>query len=295
MAQEAGKRVFLHPLAIVAISDHFTGIEAGGSVKPPGSKVLGLLWGKQQGLDSTITDAVELLYNTDESSGLPLITAQELNKQKELYTKVYPGHEILGWYSVGTGVMDVDTVLHREIMKYNESPYFLLMHPSPDSEAKDLPVAIYESEMHTVDDEMKMIFVDCPFQLETTQAERVTMEEVAKATPTDGVSTLDLHVNGLNGSLRSLSNRTETILKYLQATEQGDIVMDQKLLRAVSSICNQLPTLDKDDLEDAVGDDYNEFLMVNYLASVTKNASQMNELNEKMAKIVPSMSRNLLM
>mmetsp|Transcript_26643 Transcript_26643/g.31434 ORF Transcript_26643/g.31434 Transcript_26643/m.31434 type:complete len:293 (+) Transcript_26643:40-918(+) len=290
MAQ-TNKRVFLHPLAIVAISDHFTGIEMGGSMKPSGSKTLGLLWGKQQGLDSTITDAVELLYSIG-SDGVPVITADELNKQKELFTKVYPGHEIIGWYSVGTEVVDLDTMIHREIMKYNESPLFLLMHPSPDPEAKDLPVAIYESEMHTVDEEMKMIFVDCPFQLETTQAERVTMEEVAKATPTDGVSTLDLHVNSLNDSLQSLSNRTKVLLKYLEATERGDIISDQKLLRSVLSICNQLPALDQNDLDVAFGEDYNEFVMVNFLASITKNASQMNELNDKMSKIVPSLSRN---
>lgn len=44
----------------------------------------------------------------------------------------------------------VDTTLHREMEKYNESPFFLLMHPSPDPEAKDLPLALYEAELHTV-------------------------------------------------------------------------------------------------------------------------------------------------
>jgi hypothetical protein len=34
--------------------------------------------------------------------------------------------------------------------KYNESPFFLLMHPSPDPEAKDLPLALYEAELHAV-------------------------------------------------------------------------------------------------------------------------------------------------
>jgi hypothetical protein len=37
--------------------DHFTGIQAGGSMKPPGSKVLGLLWGKQQGLEVRFVQA----------------------------------------------------------------------------------------------------------------------------------------------------------------------------------------------------------------------------------------------
>jgi len=121
MADADGRqRISLHPLAIVAISDHFTGIEAGGSLKPPGSKVLGLLWGKQVGNEATITDAVELLFTTGEDGATPIITAAEVAKQTELYTKVYKGHEVLGWYSVGTDVQPVDMVVHREMMKYNE-------------------------------------------------------------------------------------------------------------------------------------------------------------------------------
>jgi COP9 signalosome complex subunit 6 len=145
--------------------------------------------------------------------------------------------------------------------------------------------------MHSVDDEMKMIFVECPFQLETTQAERVTMEEVAKATPTDGVSSLDLHVNSVSSSIQSLSNRTNTLLKFLELTEKGEIPMDHKLLRAVAGICNQLPSMDQAELEEGFADNYNEFVMVNFLASVTKTASQVSELNEKMVKITPGVVR----
>lgn len=43
--------------------DHFTGIQAGGSMKPPGSKVLGLLWGKQNGLEVYSTYLLSSLRN----------------------------------------------------------------------------------------------------------------------------------------------------------------------------------------------------------------------------------------
>ena len=164
----AAKNISLHPLAIVAISDHFTRIQMGGSTHPPNSKVLGILWGKQQGLEVVITDAVELLYTKGEG-GMPLVTAAEVNKQKELYTKVFKGHEMLGWYSVGIDVdPTVDVIIHREMMKYNESPFFLIMHPSPDPESKELPVVLYESEMHLVEEEMRTI---CTLLEKNKQAE----------------------------------------------------------------------------------------------------------------------------
>jgi hypothetical protein len=48
-----------------------------------------------------------------------------------------------------------------------------------------------------VEDEMRMIFVAVNFSLETTQAERVTMEEVAKAKASAGVSAADVHMNSV--------------------------------------------------------------------------------------------------
>ena len=57
-----------------------------------------------------------------------------------------------------------------------QAPLFLLMQPKPDPDATDLPVAIYESEMHMRDDTPTMLFVPVAFKLETIQAERIMME-----------------------------------------------------------------------------------------------------------------------
>ena len=63
----------------------------------------------------------------------------QMMKQTELYQKVYRGHEMLGWYTIGAEVESVDMAVHREMFKYNESPFFLLMHPSPDPEVGPQP------------------------------------------------------------------------------------------------------------------------------------------------------------
>mmetsp|Transcript_35672 Transcript_35672/g.65267 ORF Transcript_35672/g.65267 Transcript_35672/m.65267 type:complete len:301 (+) Transcript_35672:24-926(+) len=294
MAKEStgggGKTVLLHPLAIVAISDHFTCIQAGASPKPTGSKVIGLLWGKQQGLDVVITDAVELMYSDKTSEGGEPVafTREEVDKQKELYTKVYPLCEMLGWYSVGVEVQEADMAVHREMLKYNESPFFLLINPNPDPDAKDLPVQLYESETHYEEEVARMIFVACEFELETSQAERVTMEEVAKAGPTEGVSTLDLHVTSLESSLRSLAMRADQLIVYLKAVEDKRVPSDQRLLRAAQGVCNQLPAMHKGELEAAFVEDYADTLMVSYLATVTKATHAVGDLTEKFQSMAPA-------
>jgi hypothetical protein len=93
------------------------------------------------------------------------------------------------------------------------------------------------------------------------------MEEVAKAAPTAGVSTLDLHHASLAQSLRALGNRSDALVAYLESVVAAQAAaavaggsgakVDQRLLRSVASICHQLPAVDQGELEAAfmeVGD-----------------------------------------
>ena len=63
-------------------------------------------------LKVTITDAVELSYTMGEGA-LPVLNPAEVKKMQELYTTVYKGHEMLGWYSVGADVSELDMLIHR--------------------------------------------------------------------------------------------------------------------------------------------------------------------------------------
>ena len=46
-------------------------------------------------------------------------------------------------------------------------------------------------------------------------------------------------------------------------------------------MCNQLPAVDTDELSGEFVGDYNDTLMVNYLASITKGTNELNDLEEK--------------
>lgn len=46
-------------------------------------------------------------------------------------------------------------------------------------------------------------------------------------------------------------------------------------------MCNQLPAVDTDELSGEFVGDYNDTLMVNYLASITKGTNELNDLAEK--------------
>ncbi|CAN0222104.1 unnamed protein product, partial [Phaeothamnion confervicola] len=126
---DAERQILLHPLAIISISDHYTRVSVGGSHLPASSRIFGLLFGVQEGLDVSIYDAVEVGY--DDDKGRIVVNAVAVEKQKELLTAVYPTYELLGWYSVGSEATEADVDVQKQMTRHNESPIFLLLNPRP--------------------------------------------------------------------------------------------------------------------------------------------------------------------
>ncbi|CAM9106514.1 unnamed protein product [Discosporangium mesarthrocarpum] len=279
---DGDRNVMLHPLTVITISDHYTRVSTGGGTQGAGERIIGLLFGVQDGLDVSIYDAMEVACEGIGSGGIVQLNNELIEKQKELYTAVYPTYEILGWYSVGTEATKEDLTIQRQMMKYNQAPLFLLMNPHPAQGSKELPVLIHESEVHMLDDQPTMIFVTLGFQqLETSQAEQISVEHVAKATPNDGISAIDLHGAAVGASLKTLLARINVLKRFGEETRNGKIPPDYRLLRQLSSICNQLPTMDDDRFLEEFMREYNDSLTVTYLATVQKSTNALNELADK--------------
>jgi hypothetical protein len=164
-------------LAIIGISDHHTRITCGGSALPQSSPTIGLLFGQQSSSGSgsisiSIIDAEEVGIYQEESLMLNPTTREQMQHVQtkiELHQKVFPMHQVVGWYRVvdnnnnvqkdvendkdGTAaledhLMDVlptekDLEIHNGWMKqFNENPIFVLMdaterNPKHDDEGFD--------------------------------------------------------------------------------------------------------------------------------------------------------------
>ena len=154
-AADQEKTIKCHPLALIAITDHQTRVLTGGSALPPGAPVVGLLFGHQDGLTVSILDAIEMEHSFASASastsggevefggGTEAEQAQHraaLKTKIELHRKVFPTHEVVGWYKVTTGdgndngeeeggPTEQDLRTNNGKMKdLNESPLFLLMN-----------------------------------------------------------------------------------------------------------------------------------------------------------------------
>ena len=219
MTNSQEKTLKLHPLAIIGISDHYTRISTGGSVLPPTSATIGLLFGHKETFSNeciiTIIDAEEVETSPDPStSTLTALQMTHIQTKIELHQKVFPQHQVVGWYKViqGTttneeedGALPTphDINIHNGWMReFNPQPVFLLMDSSErksyqnkagntdgeDAREKldrdeELPIALYEIMNGTGDGGSGSAFVNLEFGLETFGPERIAVEKVFRTKP----------------------------------------------------------------------------------------------------------------
>ncbi|KAK8497649.1 hypothetical protein V6N12_042837 [Hibiscus sabdariffa] len=335
-SSSSGLTFKLHPLVIVNISDHYTRVKSQTNPPPLTStsatvngvehqqqspRVYGCVIGVQRGRTVEIFNSFELLYDPSTHS----LDRPFLEKKQELYKKVFPHFYILGWYSTGSDAQESDMHIHKALMDINESPLYVLLNPTINPAQKDLPVTIYESELHVIDGITQLIlsvqatqlrliltlfklpFLSTQFyfnfhQLEllrlflfffffwggggikTVEAERISVDHVAHLKPSDGGSAatqLAAHLTGIHSAIKMLNSRIRVLHHYLVGMQKGDIPCENSLLRQVSSLLRRLPAIESEKFQDDFLMEYNDTLLITYLAMFTNCSSTMNELVDK--------------
>lgn len=121
--QRAGLEIFVHPLVVVNISDHFTREKCIN--KNP--RVFGVLLGQQEGRRVEISNSFEMLLVDGQIDPEFMTTRQDQcmsNFFLYLFILIYvsvfrvfekESCEILGWYSTGSKVMDGDIHIHEQV------------------------------------------------------------------------------------------------------------------------------------------------------------------------------------
>ncbi|XP_076948995.1 COP9 signalosome complex subunit 6a-like [Bidens hawaiensis] len=285
-SSSSGLTFKLHPLVIVNISDHHTRVKSqsqpptatASNPQPP--RVFGCVIGVQRGRTVEIFNSFELLYDPETHS----LDRTFLEKKQELYKKVFPNFYVLGWYSTGADAEESDMHIHKALMDINESPVYVLLNPLINHAQKDLPVSIFESEMHVIDGIPQLIFVRSTYTIETVEAERISVDHVAHLKPSDGGSAatqLAAHLTGIHSAIKMLNSRIRVLHHYLNAMQKGEIPYENSLLRQVTSLLRRLPAVESEKFQDEFLMEYNDTVLISYLAMFTDCSSTMNDLVDK--------------
>jgi len=288
---EKTKKLKLHPLAISSVCDHHTRVMLGGSRISSTSPVIGLLFGIQNGLEISIVDASDALYDVDENNNIQFME-EEIKKKIELWTAVFNTYELLGWYTFGSEVSPIFLDIHKTMSAFHqkyfiegnekplcsEVPLFLLMNSSPESKSKQLPLQVFETETYISNEnqETSLVFMEIPFELETNQAERIAIDQVTKLIGTDSISSLEVQNQSSSTSLRKLDEKIKILIATLEAMEQNKIPVDHHLLRTAAKLNDFFLTVRPGNFDDEFVDN----MIISYLGATTKTTSELATLSD---------------
>eukprot|EP00878_Enallax_costatus_P025408 GHUV01027183.1.p1 GENE.GHUV01027183.1~~GHUV01027183.1.p1 ORF type:complete len:259 (+),score=53.43 GHUV01027183.1:163-939(+) len=241
----SGLEFKLHPLVLINVSDHFTRFKANGQSGAGPPLVMGCLLGSQDGRTVDVANSFEIKY-TEADEGWQVDHAFLLKKQEQ-YKTVFPQQDIVGWYSTGRAVDDRHLAVHRKVIEFNESPVFLLLDPVIDHSRKDLPLGVFETENHVIDGVLQTVFVKANYSMETSDAERIGVDQVAKILPSGkatGSEQLTAHLAGLHSAIKMLAGKLTVIKQQLDLVAEGKAPFPHAMMRQINSLVCSLPALD---------------------------------------------------
>jgi len=251
---------------------------------------VGLLFGKQQGRIVTVYESYELA-DTDAKT---LETFEKTDL--DIFKQIYPDYETVGWYATGSKARESDRKIHQSLTKSveeekegstdwrSERPMFVLLDPSPKEDQREVPLLVFEEAIRISGDKRTTEFVACAFKITSDEAERVTVVHCARVITGDEgkeQSAVVTPYTTLKKSMASLSERLKFLYRFLEDVQKGKIKADQKTLRRIKALCNRLPTMDTSAFRDDFFSEYNDALLVTYLASITKSQSLLTDLVDK--------------
>ena len=278
VGEGSGLEFKLHPLVIINISDHYTRCSL--NVKS-GGRVIGCLLGEQKGRVIHITNTFEMNFKADSEE--QTVDKEHLAAKKDQYKTVFPGLEVIGWYSTGDKIQENDMQTHKTISEINESPVFLLLDPTITEGNRDLPIMLYETELHVIEGVPSQIFVQAKYTVDSLEAERVAVDQVARIVPSGKASASDQlssHMTGMQNAIKMLRARISVVLDAVKLMREGKIPYDHGLLREISSLVRRLP-VGTDKIKESLQVDYNDTLMMTYLSVMTKGNAAMHDLVSK--------------
>jgi len=264
----------------MSIADHYTREK----LQEKRERVIGTIFGQQAGRVVAIYETLEMSVEIDAKAVPPVAREHEkFEADMKSFKEAYPTYECLGWYTTGTRIDPNDTLIHALVTKYNERPLFLLMDPSVNEDARELPISIFTEQIHVVGDKTTKEFSKSAYKIDSDEAERVTVVHCAKVVTDDdkSASAVTPNFTTLSKAITMLNLRIKVLLQFLKDHKDGKVKAEQRVLRDIKALVNRLPTMDSGEFKTDFLYEYNDALLITYLTTITKGSSMINEVMDK--------------
>eukprot|EP01025_Chloroclados_australasicus_P048314 TRINITY_DN5471_c0_g2_i1.p1 TRINITY_DN5471_c0_g2~~TRINITY_DN5471_c0_g2_i1.p1 ORF type:complete len:303 (-),score=31.29 TRINITY_DN5471_c0_g2_i1:640-1548(-) len=280
----SGVQFKLHPLVLVNITDHYTRVscctEAGGSCR-----VIGCLLGQVEGRNIELVNSFEVKLVGEDK-----IDEDFLISRKDQFKQVFANLDILGWYSTGSQLQERDLQLQEKVVKGSqcEAPVYLLLDVATTQEGKsqDLPITLFETQVHVSDGVAQTQFNKVEFTIETSEAERIGVEQMSKVLPggqTDSIDQLAQHLSGLLSAVKMLKERVLILQQIVDKMdgEGRDSSVQHGLIRQINNLIHSFPLARIRDFKAQQYMEYGETMLLANLSQMTQSAHLLLDVVDK--------------
>jgi len=259
MAEETIK-IFVHPLAIMGIADHYI-----RDLQQFGARhVAGAVFGRQDGRGIHALEVMGILikrHNQDSEARLEL-DFESFEAEMKIYNEAYP-MELLGWYTTDAAPSPTHLAVHQRFKAYTESPIFFLLDPSSigrSGQDDDLGLIVCTEESSNVSSALMTVaassgldgdartlgtrFIRHKYLIDQDDAERIA---VGCALGSQMTAQEDLALGRVRyewqGSFILLRERVQRVRNFVQQAALGTLQPppSRALLRQAKALCSCLP------------------------------------------------------
>ncbi|KAI8873548.1 hypothetical protein GQ42DRAFT_176360 [Ramicandelaber brevisporus] len=334
---KSGLEIAIHPLVPINVADHLLRVTV--QEQNTQTRVFGLLLGMQTGRRIEIFISFELRHTTEQSEDGGIrynIDEEYLTTKKREMAKVFPDYEVVGWYAVGDEPTQQDLDMHLRLTELCTNTLFMLFDVNGTAVSQDgapLPLRLFEfkSEFHGQDQSQQKDadvnekmdidatpteshkFVRSHYNIETSDPERLTVDEAFRAQGTigsaasnkggssafgdEGLTSVTAtatreagakmisHLRAQRNAVTMLLDRAQVLLDYMKLVQQEQnsesFVKNHTALRNISAICDRMPTMDGPEFTGAFLEEYSDIQLTVLLGTITKAASVFHSVAEK--------------
>eukprot|EP00923_Selenidium_pygospionis_P057991 GHVN01101722.1.p1 GENE.GHVN01101722.1~~GHVN01101722.1.p1 ORF type:complete len:222 (-),score=27.96 GHVN01101722.1:121-786(-) len=199
-----------------------------------------------------------------------------------MFKKINAREQVVGWYSTGPKIKPADLEIHEVFRRYTPQPVYVIVDVQP--KYIGLPTDAYLSfEEPKSDGSFRRTFVHIPSAIEAYNAEEVGVEHLLRDLRNTSTSTLSTQVGDKVAALKSLIGKLQDMSKYLQDVVDGKLPPNPKLLYNLQNIFNQLPDLDREEIQSSFQLQTNDTMLALYLGSLVRSILALhNVINNKL-------------
>ena len=208
-------------LIIASACDHYTRIIMGGSKLPSNAPTYGLLFGLYTNSNKiSILESTDAIYEVSVDGSPTILSQTQIEKKIKLWTAVYTDYKLLGWYAFNDEVIPEHMLIHNQILEFNNESIFILIHKTLTNDINLIPLDAFSKEFH----EGHEIFINISFHIETSQVEKIALDQIMKSVPTEGLSSTEIKNQSMLTSLKIMDNKVEIIIDLLFKMRDGNNV-----------------------------------------------------------------------